>query len=72
MGGQYRRIFGSKLAVFYFWQYFISLMVGPIQKLRVEYSSVLPDLKSVIIYLLYDQALASSNWSFPVTSEGLP
>ena len=34
--------------------------VGPIQKPRTEYSPVLPDLRSAIIYLLYDLALASS------------
>jgi len=35
------------------WQYW------PIQKPRIEYSPVLPDLKNAI-YLLYDLALASS------------
>ena len=54
MGGQYRRIFGSRLAVL------ARPEGGPIQKPRTEYSPVLPDLRSAIIYLLYDLALASS------------
>jgi len=45
VGGQYLRIFGSRLAV---------------QKSRIEYCLVLLDLRSTTIYLLYDPALASS------------
>ena len=43
VGGQYRRIFGSRLAVL------AQPYGGPIQKPRIEYSPVLPNLKSVII-----------------------
>ena len=54
VGGQYRRIFGSRLAVL------AQPQGGPMQKPRIKHSPVLPDLKNAIIYLLYDLALASS------------
>ena len=52
--GQYKRIFGSRLAVL------AQPLGGPIKMTRTEYSPVLPDLTRVIIYFLYDLALASS------------
>ena len=64
MGGQYRRIFGSRLAVL------ACPTVGPIQKPRTEYSPVLPDLRSARIYLLYDLALASSITGLTVVRYG--